>query len=433
MSTTNSPENSDPTGWRWAPIWVLAYVVMLPATGIAEAVLSLGALTTIGLMAWSRFRGASRLLSSPAWALTTALFFAYWLPELVSSIDAVEPVQAIQKSLLGLRYLPFLWLAAIAVATPRARRITFGGLGVIVGLWCIDALIQQATGHSPWFAAMDAVKQAVQHRPMCPVASADRLTGPLGPCNPKLGIVLASLSPFALYGAQRLWGQVGWLVIALLVGVVIVLAGSRASWISYALVLLVSGWMVMGWKRLFGVFVAGALVLVIANYAVPQVHERIERTRMAMAGDESDVDQASAGRVRIWSAAVCMIRKHPLNGVGTRDFRESFPACDPEPGVRAAWGDGPALHAHQLILEILSETGIVGLILWIAGAALAWRAWRFASADDRARARPAMLALGVTLFPFNTHLAVYSAFWGGITLLLAALYAGSLLSRETTD
>ena len=44
---------------------------------------------------------------------------------------------------------------------------------------------------------------------------------------------------------------------------------------------------------------------------------------------------------------------------------------------------------------------------------------------------PAMLALGVTLFPFNTHLAVYSAFWGGITLLLAALYAGSLLSRET--
>ncbi|MBW8823231.1 MAG: O-antigen ligase family protein [Xanthomonadales bacterium] len=433
MSTTNSPNHADPTGWRWAPIWVLAYVAMLPATGIAEAILSLGALTTIGLMAWARFRGTSRLLSSPAWALTTALFFAYWLPELISSIDAVEPMQAIEKSLLGLRYLPFLWLAAIAVATPRARRITFGGLGAIVGLWCVDALIQAMAGHSPWFAALDALKQAIQHRPMCPVASADRLTGPLGPCNPKLGIVLASLSPFALYGAQRLWGQIGWLAIALLVGVVIVLAGSRASWISYALVLLVSGWTIFGWKRLFGVFVAGALVLVVANFTVPQVHERIVRTQMAMAGDESDVDQASAGRVRIWSAAVCMIRQHPVNGVGTRDFRESFPACDPQPGVRAAWGDGPALHAHQLILEILSETGIIGLLLWIAGAALAWRAWRFASVDDRERARPAMLALGVTLFPFNTHLAFYSAFWGGITLLLAALYAGSLLSRETNS
>ena len=125
-----------------------------------------------------------------------------------------------------------------------------------------------------------------------------------------------------------------------------------------------------------------------------------------------------------------MIRQHPVNGVGTRDFRDSFPACDPQPGVRAAWVEGPALHAHQLILEILSETGIIGLLLWLAGAALAWRAWRFASPDDRARARPAMLALAVTLFPFNTHLAVYSAFWGGITLLLAALYAGSLLARD---
>ncbi|MEO6154420.1 MAG: hypothetical protein ABIP16_01675, partial [Thermomonas sp.] len=46
-------------------------------------------------------------------------------------------------------------------------------------------------------------------------------------------------------------------------------------------------------------------------------------------------------------------------------------------------------------------------------------------------ARPAMLALAVTVFPFNTHLASYSTFWGGVLLLLAALYAGSLLSRES--
>ena len=48
----------------------------------------------------------------------------------------------------------------------------------------------------------------------------------------------------------------------------------------------------------------------------------------------------------------------------------------------------------------------------------------------RERARPAMLALAVTVFPFNTHLAFYSTFWGGLTLLLAALYAGSLLARD---
>ena len=44
-----------------------------------------------------------------------------------------------------------------------------------------------------------------------------------------------------------------------------------------------------------------------------------------------------------------------------------------------------------------------------------------------------MLALLVTVFPFNTHLAFYSTFWGGFTLLLAALYAGSLLAGRVTD
>ena len=87
-------------------------------------------------------------------------------------------------------------------------------------------------------------------------------------------------------------------------------------------------------------------------------------------------------------------------------------------------------HAHQIILEILSETGFIGVLLWLAGAAMAWRAWRFASAVAKERARPAMLALTVTVFPFNTHLAFYSTFWGGLTLLLAALYAGSLLARD---
>jgi O-antigen ligase len=90
------------------------------------------------------------------------------------------------------------------------------------------------------------------------------------------------------------------------------------------------------------------------------------------------------------------------------------------------------LHAHQIVLEVLSETGLIGLILWLAGAAMAWRAWRYADPAARERARPAMLALAVTVFPLNTHLAAYSTFWGGVLLLLAALYAGSLLSRETT-
>ena len=151
---------------------------------------------------------------------------------------------------------------------------------------------------------------------------------------------------------------------------------------------------------------------------------------MALAGDSEGVDAASAGRLRIWMAAACMVRTHPFNGVGTRDFREAFPACDPQPAVEAAWGTGPALHAHQVVLEILSETGFIGLLLWLSGVALAWRAWRYSSAAAREQARPAMIALVATVFPLNTHLAFYSSFWGGLSLMLAGLYAGALLNDD---
>lgn len=438
MSMTNSattattPPAEARTGWRWAPHWVLAFVALWPAPGYAEAVMVLGALAAITHLVVGRFRGGMRLLSMQAWALTTVLFCAYWLPQLVSAVDAVDQGRALRESLVDLRYLPFLWLAASAVANPAGRRITFAGLAVIVAIWTVDALVQVVSGTSPLFWGIDAIKQAISGRPMCSAeqhAMADRLGGVLGPCNLKLGVVLASLSPFLLYLAGRRLGAGGWIVAALPVGVVVVFAGSRASWITFALVLLFSGWSLLGWKKLLGVFAAGAVSLLVLSYASPQVQQRVARTAQAWTAEgDGGVDAALSGRKRIWGAALCMAREHPVNGVGARGFRAAFPACDPEPGEPAAWGEGPAFHAHQIVLEILSETGGIGLLLWLAGAALAWRAWRYADAQARARARPAMLALAVTVFPFNTHLAFYSTFWGGVTLLLAALYAGSLLA-----
>jgi O-antigen ligase len=431
--TDATADAAQASGWRWAPGWVLAYVALWPAPGYAEGVLVLGALVAIVKLLLSRFRGGTRLLSGPAWALTSVLFFAYWLPELVSGFDAVDRGRALGEAAKDLRYLPFLWLAASAVATVQARRTTFGGLAVIVGIWTLDALAQAITGTSPLFFGIDSIKHAISGRGMCSaaeVAAVDRLSGVLGPCNLKLGQVIASLSPFVLYAAVRRFGVGGWVVSAAAVGIVIVLAGSRASWITYALVLMLSGWRLLGWKRLLGVFAFGALALIVLTLASPQVRERIERTSLALSASEQGVDSALAGRTRIWGAALCMARENPVNGVGARGFREAFPACDPDAGKVAAWGEGPALHAHQIVLEVLSETGIFGLLLWLAGVALAWRAWRFADTDARDHARPAMLALAVTVFPFNTHLAFYSTFWGGVTLLLAALYAGSLLGRR---
>ena len=420
-------------GWRWAPAWVLTFVALWPAPGYAEAVMVLGALAAIVRLLLDRFRGGTLLLSGAAWALTSALFAAYWLPQAISAVDAVDAGRALREAAVDLRYLPFLWLVAASVANAQARRVTFNGLAVIVGIWTLDALAQVVFGTSPLFWGLDQLKQLISGRPMCTVeqiAGIDRLSGFLGPCNRKLGVVMASLSPFLLFAAAARLRVAGWLLASAAIGVVVLLAGARAAWITYALVLVFSGWKLLGWKRLLGVFGFGLVVLGVLAVASTQVRERILLTTHVLTADEAGVDTALSGRAQIWSAAGCMIAEHPVNGVGARGFRQAYPDCDASPGSRPAWGQGPALHAHQLVLEVLSETGIIGLLLWLAGAALAWRAWRYATPQAKERARPAMLALAVTVFPLNTHLAFYSTFWGGLTLMLAALYAGSLLARD---
>ncbi|WP_448136461.1 O-antigen ligase family protein [Stenotrophomonas rhizophila] len=418
---------------RWAPWWVLAFVALWPLPGIAESVLVLGALYAAVRMVQLRMQGKQHLLSSPAWALTSILFLGYWLPQAFSAFDAIDPATAWRKTAAGLRYLPFMWLVAIAVATPQRRRLTLGGVALITAVWTVDALAQAAFGSSALFWSLDQLKQLVSGHGLCnaaEVAAVDRLSGVLGPCNLKFGQVLASLSPFLLFAAARRAGLWGWGVAAAAVGVVLVLAGSRAAWLTYALVVAYSGWRLLGARALIGCLAIGLVAAVAIGFGSSQVRERVARTAMAWEGDGDGVNQALSGRAQIWAAAGCMIADHPVNGVGARGFRDAYPGCNPAPQAQEVWGEGPALHAHQIVLEILAETGVLGLLLWLAAAAQAWRAWRFAPLPARERARPAMLALAVTVFPLNTHLAFYSTFWGGLTLLLAALYAGSLLARD---
>lgn len=186
-ASTADAAPTTPHGWRWAPAWVLAFVALWPAPGVAEGVMVLGALLAIIKLLSSRFRHGTALLSGPAWALTSALFAAYWLPQLLSAPDALAPAGAFAKVAKGLRYLPFLWLVAMAVADARGRRITFGGLAIIAAIWTLDALAQAVFGTSPLFWGLDQLKWAVSHRSLCPadnLLAADRINGMFGACNP---------------------------------------------------------------------------------------------------------------------------------------------------------------------------------------------------------------------------------------------------------
>jgi len=401
-------------GFRWTPFVVLAFVALWPTVGPAELVLSLGSLASLAILAHRRFRDGTSLLSREAWALITVLFFCYWLPEFFSAFDAVNGRRAWREVLLDLRYLPFLWLTAIAVATRRGRRIVFSGIALITLFWVLDAAVQAVTGLS-----------------LGGVNSSDRLSGIFGAGNLKLGLVLATLSPFAVAAAAERFGAAGWVLSACALGVIILLAGSRASWLVYALVLIVGGWRRFGRKRFLALLLVGiAVTSALAFTFSEQFGSRIDRSLAVLSGDRAGMNEALSGRLSVWHAALGMIAEHPVNGVGIRGFRDAYERHAAADDFWLSHGQHGALHAHQIVLEILSETGVIGLLLWLMGGALAFRAWRWALPQARRRAAVPALALVVTAFPLNTSLAFYSTFWGGVFLLLLALFAGSLFALE---
>jgi O-antigen ligase len=91
-------------------------------------------------------------------------------------------------------------------------------------------------------------------------------------------------------------------------------------------------------------------------------------------------------RLSIWQAALGVIDRFPLTGVGPFGFSKIYPF------VRLPDGDATAFHAHSMYLTFLAELGIVGFL------AFCWVIWRFAREwyrRVRVSSRTALLATGI--------------------------------------
>lgn len=389
---------------------LLATLVLLPFGVAAEIPVLVGAvLGSAGVV-----RGRINW-QSPGVRLALVLGLGYWLPQFISAFDSVASNKSWTEVALDLRFLPFLLYLANARCTARDAHVLTGGIALVVLFWCADALLQVLTGYSVGGAA-----------------SGDRLSGIFGAGNLKLGGVLAVLAPFAMIEAwrRRGWRALAFVTLALML--VILLAGARAAWFGFALGAAVVFWQVLGQRRALLAFVAlalTALLIGVAGYSgSDRFALRVDRTAAAVGGDRAALDHALSGRLAIWETAWRMGTAHPVNGVGVRAFRYAYPDFAAPDDHFVEDGRG-AYHAHQIVLELWSETGLIGLGIWLAAIVLAWKASLAATVAARLRALPAAIALGVAVFPLNTHYAVYSGFWGLLLLWLIAVWL-QLLSDD---
>lgn len=396
------------------PIWLVP--ALLPFGRSAELGVFLCLVGSILLLV----REPQAIRHHPGAKLFLWLFAAYAGAALVSAIGAVAPGKTWLTVAGILRFAPLGVYTCFAMRRPGKVRALYLATAVVVAIWVADAWIQAITGYG-----------------LAGASNAERLSGIFGADNLKLGPALSALAPFLLWGARERWGRRGLAIAFLLALGPVLLSGSRASWLCYGLVALGFLWNEAKTPRRFAVACVAAaaslaLIALLAWQVSPRFRDRVAHTLPALSGTSEGVDAALTGRLDIWTTSLRMFAAHPVNGVGVRGFRYAYPAVA-NPGdhfltmEQCAEGEG-ACHAHQVVLEVATETGVIGVLAWLAAVILAIRSWWRAGAVARYRAFPATLALVVILFPLNTHMAFYSAWWGLLAAWLVSVWCAALFA-----
>ena len=150
---------------------------------------------------------------------------------------------------------------------------------------------------------------------------------------------------------------------------------SRAGLIALVAALIASTVVVRRYRgviTLAGVLVAGGFAVYFLALAPPQARQRIFY-------DPS----GTSGRTALWTVARRMIAAHPLDGIGIGNFPLRSVDFLVRPGVlhNDSYVVEQPLEAHNIYLQLLAETGVVGFLLFASIVLTALRSgWRAARA-----------------------------------------------------
>lgn len=400
----DSARNEFASQWRVLLVW--SCLLLLPFGRTVE--ISVFAMAFWGI--YLTARGRLAFLKTPPVKLFTAAFLCLWIPVLLSLIDAYNVQRTLVIALNHWRFyfsgLFIIW----ALSTPESHHRFQMLCGWLLAFWVVDAIVQAILG----FDLLGIPPSALG------------TTGVFG-SNAKFAATLAVMTPFLWHYARQTWP--GWLV-ALLVPLTVFAVlggGSRAAWVMLVVVIvcLVILGVVRSRRSLIAWSAASVLALsliaVLAYQSSPPFRGRIDMTVAELTGQHPG--GSLNHRAYIWKASWRMFLDNPIIGVGARGFRYAFAdySLEDDPFYHGSSGVTPS-HSHNLITELATETGIIGL----AGAALivillVRAGWRTRNIDAL-RMTPYGVALIAANFPLNTHWAIFSSYWSQVVWWLIALY-----------
>jgi O-antigen ligase len=402
------------TDW---PCWLaISFFALLPFHRLAEIPLSIFALCLPFLARSEGHRRRIRRVS----IIVVPVFLCFWLPMVFSSFDSYMPQKSWLSSIAALRFLAAALSMAVLLRADSARWRVIRWTAFLLVFWAIDGFVQLIFGNDLFGIAMHP----------------DRLNALFIKKYQFFGPTLAMLSPLLLEHARRNWPSWAWVAAFTLTLAAVLIAGMRAGWLIMGLVLVVYIWLMFRRENRelrkvslsIPVFVITAI---IGSYLVsPLFQARLDQSLALQQGSQAAMDAASSYRLPIFKTSLVMFKQHPLNGVGVRAYPRAYMdyAEEDDIHIRNSGGKSGAIHAHNLVLEVMADTGSIGLLGMVVGFILILRFWRDMKPARRNEAFPFALALALMVFPFNSHFALYGTYMSSLIWVLFGLWAASIES-----
>lgn len=326
------------TSYEWMPVACAALFFLLPfvpdtrGNRLKLLFLELGLflmvlLWTLGVV----WHGRIRLALSPVAAAVAA-----WLGfVLIRAMSSDYPALAGAES----RKAVFC-LAAFFVAT-QVRMSGRGSLAVWRA-WSLGAGL----------AALTAFVAFLAGQPPQTSLSSSRLEGGFG--SPILFGTYLSISLFVLWGVRATAATTlekrlaDFASLACLIA--LILSGTRAAWLGASTGFAVWFWIVHRRQRYF------RQLLLVAIFAAAMF---ISATKSVWLRDQA--------HLAIWRDTLKLSLQNPIVGVGLGEFHIHFPEVESE-DLKSKWPPKETIvnHAHNEPLQVLAETGALGLVLWLA-------------------------------------------------------------------
>lgn len=404
----------------------LQFVVPVAILGEVPVARLLALATLASFLVGTLVRRSIRL-SSPAFV---GAFSSFLLLALASTFWAARPEWAIPKIVFLLNLLPlvFVWYDASKQwadgMMPLLRATLFGATVAactalafffsqfIFGVgptfhFIVDRILPYFLGHE--FAALVAQYPSL----MVNLGGATVLRATAVFPDPHVAAYFFGISGFLALGMLRMTGRSGYLLVAAIIFFADLLTFSRGGTLgllagSLAYLALSNPTIFTSQKyRLRLAIFSGVLLLIFFS---PPVFNRF-------LSSFSLSDTSSTERIALWKEAAEVIGERPMLGVGLGNYLAT---------ARPLYASGTPFYAHNLYLDVATEVGLIGLILFCS-----LFAWTGAAVFQARRRNSWAAPIGGALTLYLAHSFVETALYSlHVTILLMLLFAVALSLDE---